>query len=233
MKDSIQILSTASLNEDLLQRLRTGNWHVKMASFIRIVTDVTKPLRERIGGLQAQPATVIFTSANAVHPIGKLLQGNANLTIYCIGGATRDAVTEYFGGSSIQDVGDNAADLVKKIMLARPASVVFFCGSERMDTIPQRLVANGIAVEEIEVYRTELQPQPMEEHFDAILFFSPSGVRSFFSSNTIAASATCFAIGPTTAAEIEVYTKNKIIIAGQPGKKEVIDAVINFYDGHD
>jgi uroporphyrinogen-III synthase len=233
MKDSIHILSTASLNEDLLQRLDAGNRQTKVASFIRIVTDVTKPLRDRISRLQAQPATVIFTSANAVHPVGKLLQGNVNLIIYCIGGATRDAVTEYFGGSSIQDVGDNAADLVKKVMLARPASVLFFCGNEWMDTIPQRLTANGIAVEEIEVYRTELQPQLMEENFDAVLFFSPSGVKSFFSSNTIDASATCFAIGPTTAAEIEVYTKNKIVVAGQPGKKEMIDAVINFYDGHD
>lgn len=232
MKDNIRILSTASLNERLVQLLADNNLQADTASFIRIITPVNPALRARVEAIHASPATVIFTSANAVHPVGQLLQDKTGLKVYCIGGATRDAVTEYFGAASIAAIGDNASDLVKKITIARPGKVIFFCGNERMDTIPQRLSANNIEVEEIEVYQTRSTPEKMPGEYDGILFFSPSGVKSFFSVNKVSEHAVCFAIGSTTAAEIGVYTKNKIIIAGQPGKREVIESVIKYYNGN-
>ncbi len=56
----------------------------------------------------------------------------------------------------------------------------FFCGNIRSDEIPSKLKENNIPFEEIEVYKTTLNPKKFESQFDAVLFFSPSGVRVFF-----------------------------------------------------
>jgi hypothetical protein len=54
-------------------------------------------------------------------------------------------------------------------------------------------------------------------------------VKSFFSSNKIKESTTLFAIGNTTAEEVRLFTKAKIIIAGNPEQKELINDVIKYY----
>jgi uroporphyrinogen-III synthase len=91
----------------------------------------------------------------------------------------------------------------------------FFCGNIRSDEIPSRLKKNGIALQEIEVYKTTLNPKKFERQFDAILFFSPSGVRSFFTDNSPLEGGVggCLAvcIGTTTASEAKKYTENVAI----------------------
>ena len=89
-------------------------------------------------------------------------------------------------------------------------SFQFFCGNIRSDEIPSKLIENDIIFEEIEVYKTTLNPKKFERQFDAVLFFSPSGVRSFVSENKMNNSkAIC--IGTTTATEAKKYTENVVI----------------------
>ena len=86
----------------------------------------------------------------------------------------------------------------------------FFCGNIRSDEIPSKLKENNIAFEEIEVYKTTLNPKKFERQFDAILFFSPSGVRSYCEerSNLTNDEATFVCIGTTTASEAKkIYRK--------------------------
>ena len=47
----------------------------------------------------------------------------------------------------------------------------------------------------------------IKQKWDGILFFSPTGVKSFFAENKIANSA-AFCIGQTTASEVKKYTAN-------------------------
>ena len=111
--------------------------------------------------------------------------------------------------------------------------MLFFCGNRRLDILPDRLKNAGIRFEEIEVYKTELTPQEVRhKSADAILFFSTTGVESFFSLNTIPEGAVCFAIGDTTAAALQQKVRNKIVVAEAPGKKELIDLVIKHYHGY-
>ena len=74
---------------------------------------------------------------------------------------------------------------------------------------------NKIAYEEIQVYKTVLIPKKFERQFDAILFFSPSGVKSYFSNNSPIEGGTggCLAvcIGTTTASEAKKHTENVVI----------------------
>ncbi|GAA6764644.1 hypothetical protein AAFH68_05750 [Flavobacterium sp. CGRL1] len=62
---------------------------------------------------------------------------------------------------------------------------------------------------------------------EALLFFSPSGVKSYLKDNTINKQL-CFCIGETTAEALHKITKN-IIIADQPTIEDVIEDVIQEY----
>ncbi len=74
------------------------------------------------------------------------------------------------------------------------------------------------------MYKTTLNPKKFDRQFDAVLFFSPSGVQSFFSENNIAiGKAIC--IGKTTASEAKKYTDN-VVIANATTVESVIAKVV-------
>jgi uroporphyrinogen-III synthase len=72
-------------------------------------------------------------------------------------------------------------------------------------------------------------PVAINKHYQGILFFSPSGAHSFFSTNTIAVSVILFSIGKTTTATIESYCSNKVITSQWPGEANLIALAINYF----
>jgi uroporphyrinogen-III synthase len=151
--------------------------------------------------------------------------------IYCIGNNTRRAVEKHFGAPAIADVAENALWLADKIISRKiNAPVIFFCGNQRRDELPDRLKAAGIKVQEMVVYETMPTPKKLDNDFDAILFFSPSGVVSFFSMNQVQPATILFAIGSTTAAALTMYTKNKIVKADTPEKTDLVKKVIEYFN---
>ena len=78
------------------------------------------------------------------------------------------------------------------------------------------------------MYRTDLTPVKIESKVDGILFFSPSGVKSYLKENTIT-NQVCFCIGTTTAKELEKTTKN-VVIANQPTVENTIIQCINYFN---
>ena len=66
----------------------------------------------------------------------------------------------------------------------------------------------------------------IENKSDAILFFSPSAVESYFKLNTIK-DETCFCIGETTAETLEKKKVKNIIVAHRPTVEDVIEGCIN------
>ncbi|MBS1975620.1 MAG: uroporphyrinogen-III synthase, partial [Bacteroidetes bacterium] len=65
--------------------------------------------------------------------------------------------------------------------------------------------------------------------YDAILFYSPSAVNSFFEKNNPGPQTILFAIGNTTTKEIKKYTNNKIVVADKPSKKLLAEQAINYF----
>ena len=83
----------------------------------------------------------------------------------------------------------------------------FFCGASRRAELPQILKEHSVSFEEIKVYNTLLKSMSFKQQFDALLFFSPSGVQSFIANNHLKNTlAVC--IGSTTAAEAQKHTAN-------------------------
>lgn len=148
----------------------------------------------------------IITSQNSVIAIQK-----ANIKIqncYCVGEKTKALLER--NGPRVIKMTEYASELAPYLVENhRKDHFYFFCGNIRSDVIPSALSENNISFEEIKVYNTNLQPKKIERQFDAIMFFSPSGVRSYFNENKTEALAVC--IGTTTASEAKNYTNNVVV----------------------
>jgi uroporphyrinogen-III synthase len=107
--------------------------------------------------------------------------------------------------------------------------VIFFCGNKRRDELPVLLNQHDIEVNEIQVYETKTLKYKIEKDYDGILFFSPSAVESFFSVNKLNKQTVLFAIGNTTANEMKKFTSNKIVIADEPAKKNLVEKMIEYF----
>ena len=124
--------------------------------------------------------------------------------IYCIGNTTKKLVQEYFGEDLIAETASDATELAEKIIEDNITDeVIFFCGDKRRDELPSILNEHNINVNEIEVYQTNIIQHTIEKNYDGILFFSPSAVQSFFSTNKLNDKTILFAIGNTTSSAIK------------------------------
>ncbi|WP_433765019.1 uroporphyrinogen-III synthase [Flavobacterium ginsenosidimutans] len=224
MANPVQILSTKILSPLHKQELMKYGVELIEADFIKTEN---KPFE-----LKDLNESLIFTSQNAVHSVlsnpksEELIPKLREKNVYCVGLKTKNLLEE--NGFNVVAYTGYAADLAEIITLIYgKESYTFFSGNLRRDTLPEALKENGIKFNEIQVYETTLHPQKIKANPEAILFFSPSGVKSYLKDNTINKQI-CFCIGDTTAEALLKVTKN-IIIADQPTIEDVIEDVIHEY----
>lgn len=172
---------------------------------------------------------LLFTSKNAVLSV---LQ-NPEITLLkqksciCVGEKTKELLEK--NGFRVLDSAHYADDLTPIISEKySQASFAFFCGNLRRDVLPDFFTENKIEFHEIQVYHNKLTPHKITEPFDAVLFFSPSGVMSFLEENKLE-NQICFCIGTTTAEALEPYT-DKIILSKKPTISSVLKEVVGFYE---
>ena len=89
---------------------------------------------------------------------------------------------------------------------------------------------NSFEVKEIIVYQTTTIKHSIQKLYNGILFFSPSGVESFFCNNQLTEKTILFAIGNTTAKEIKKHSDNQIVISDEPGKEKLASKMIDFFN---
>jgi uroporphyrinogen-III synthase len=167
---------------------------------------------------------------NAVESVSQQIKEEVDWKILCIGGITKDAACKHFGDESIIASAKNASLLARKIIeTGNIEEVVFFCGDQRLDDLPETLRANKINVHEIIAYHNLQTPHDVQEDYDGILFFSPTAVHSFFLMNTIRTNVVLFSIGRTTTATIQSYCSNKVITSEWPGQENLLDKVLEYY----
>lgn len=220
MANPIQILSTKILSPLHKQELVKIGIEVIEADFIKTEN---KPFE-----LKDLNESLIFTSQNAVHSVlsNPKSEELKSKNVYCVGLKTKTLLSD--NGFNVVAYTGYASDLAEIITLIYGnESYTFFSGNLRRDTLPEALKEAGIKLNEIQVYETTLQPQKIKANPEALLFFSPSGVKSYLKDNTINKQL-CFCIGETTAEALQKITKN-IIIADQPTIEDVIGDVIQEY----
>lgn len=219
-----RILSTKKLSNALKNKLSDAKIEVVEKNFIQI---------KSITFDTPQPNDyLVFTSKEAVKSVLKSDVKNGFLKpCFCVGKKTHRFLEKK--GFTVLESADYAEELIQLIdSKYKNHSFTFFCGNIRRNTIPDFFQQNKIVYNEIIVYETKLKPHKLKESFDAVLFFSPSGVNSFLENNTLG-NKTCFCIGTTTAKALENNPKisgyKNIIIASQPTVEHVIDEVIKYY----
>lgn len=163
----------------------------------------------------------IFTSKNAVKAF--LNQVNtldlSRYNVFCVGEKTKSLLEE--NGLNVQEMAENASELAETLTKKyQNESFLFLCGNKRRDELPDTLKKYNIQYKELEVYHTHLNPKKFQRDFDGILFFSPSGIRSYLSENFLG-NSTLFCIGNTTASEAQKHSKN-IIVANKPTVENVL-----------
>ena len=163
----------------------------------------------------------IFTSKNAVKAFLKQAKDSdlSKFNAFCVGEKTKTLLKE--NGLKVVEMAENASELAKILVEKHQnESFLFLCGNKRRDELPDTLSKNNVQYKELEVYRTLFNPKQFQRDFDGILFFSPSGIRSYLLENTLG-NSTLFCIGETTAAEARKHS-NQIIVANKPTVENVL-----------
>jgi uroporphyrinogen-III synthase len=230
-KSKVHILSTGPLGEALVSQAAQNDIIIDEVSFINIVEIKNAAIEQKIRELAHQKIIAVFTSKSAVEAVAKFIVAKkSSWKIFCTGNTTKKIAKKIFGEENIYATADSAEQLAEKINgNSSIKSIVFFCGDQRRNELPVKLKNNGVAVEEVIVYKTTETPQVVSKQYDGILFFSPSAVQSFFSKNSITGATQVFAIGVTTANAAKPFTQQAVIISGKPGKENLVALAIGHF----
>jgi uroporphyrinogen-III synthase len=230
-ENNIHILSTRPLGKPLVAEALAAGIAVDELSFIETEPIQDIATQQEIEQAYLQSATVVFTSMNAVDAVVAWQDGQQpDWVIYCMGNTTKQKLKENFGDHSVVGTAKNATELAELIAEESDAEeVIFFCGEQRRDELPTILRKKGIEVQEILVYETIHTPHKISKNYHGILFYSPSAVHSFFSTNKVAEQTILFAIGTTTAKAIQHYCNNTIITGNEPGKENLVRQAMDFF----
>lgn len=211
------VLSTRKLTPGQRELLLNAGIGLVEKDFISIV-----PLEFSVEEL---PRNLIFTSQNTVNIFDQHFRENRplNSNIFCVGEKTAALLSGK--GYSVAETADYGAELASIIVEKyREEEFMFFCGKKRNPDLPETLLQKHINFREKHIYDTLFTPTKIDRIFEGVLFFSPSGVKSYSSENELSESI-AFCIGTTTAAEAEKYT-GRIVLATKPTIENVIVQVI-------
>jgi uroporphyrinogen-III synthase len=226
------ILSTRPLTPSLIATAAARNIIIISDSFITTIAVNDPQNRKEIKRLADEELVAVFTSMNAADAVAAELKDKQPAwKIFSIGTTTKNILQKRFKDSNIIGGAENAASLADQIISeGNTHSVIFFCGDQRRDELPEKLNEHNIQVKEIIVYKTVPQPHRLERTYDGIMFFSPSAVESFFVNNTVPPETIFFSIGDTTRKTIEQYSTNKVITSDHPGKEDLVNKVILYFN---
>lgn len=220
MKSKICILSTKKLKSNQKNFLLNAGFSIVEADFIKISLLPFK--------LKNTPTLLLFTSQNAVESVLKHEKVNnlKEIPAVCVGLKTKQLLEKNgFRVLAMEEYAQRLAPIIQKDFSKE--HIAFFAGNIRRNTLPEAMQEKDISFDEYLVYQNEESSVKIEAKTDGILFYSPSGVKSYLKKNTIT-NQMCFCIGTTTADALKDITKN-VVIANQQTVENVIIQCINYY----
>ena len=209
---NFRLLSTKCLSAEQQNRLVQTGVSFRCWDFITITPKSFE--------VNPENKSFIFSSQNAVKSVFNQFRFSGN-NCYCVGEKTQKLLER--NGQKVIKMAEKSSILVDFILKnAKNESFLFFTGNQRMPAIEAAFTQEKRTLEVIETYSTIAQPKAVG-NYDAVLFYSPSGVESYLQNNRLDQSMS-FAIGETTALSLQKYTDN-IITATQPTIEHLIAAV--------
>ena len=227
----MQLLCTKIPDQQFTLACEQAEITLEIIPFIKVSPIVSYELGKLISAAALEPSHVAFTSSNAVEAVHNYLQGlQPEWNIYCTAPATQRTVQQLLPSAVIVTNASNAEDLAQQMIASGHDQFLFFCGDQRRAELPDALKSSNISVKEIIVYKTIATPVTLlKEEYDAIAFFSPSAVTSFFSVNKLPDHTVLFCTGNTTAAAIDKSLANKVIISPDPSQAAMAQLIIRHF----
>jgi len=217
----VKILSTKKLSSD--QRDIVSDFQVEEVAMIDIFFGKNLEINERV-------KNAIFTSSNSVRSVfevNKIEISNFEF-IFCVGEKTKVLLESF--GLVVDICAKNANELAYAILDMFAANtersfkeISWFCGNLRNNELPVIIAEHGLLVTEYLVYETKLNTILVQEDYDAILFYSPSGVKAYLKLNK-PNSNPVVCIGSTTAIEAIEFFDN-VYISDKTTVESVIEKV--------
>ena len=236
---NFSILSTKILRPELIRSAGDDQINITQQEFITVapVRGYKNLLQESLLPIidSGTSVNVAFTSSKAVYLAAEFLKEEKrtllNWRIYCLKGSTLQAVKHKLSDHDIEIAATavDALTLATAIIENDVRELLFFCGVQRLDILPDTLREAGIKILELQLYQTIATPSALNKHWDGILFFSPTAVDSFFSSNRIEKNTVCFAVGNTTAGRLKSLTGNPVVVSSEPSQEKMVDSVVRYF----
>lgn len=174
--------------------------------------------------------SLIFTSTNGVKSFfenhfvlnEKFTEQNFN-RVYAVGNKTKSELRKH--GFGTYKLFRNAEELAEFIIEhATQEKFLHFCGNLTVDVLDSRLPLQNIDYRKVEMYSTKLLFPKVEQKYDALVFFSPSGVRSFAKFNSLEVPR-IFSLGKTTEKEIKKYTYREVITSDENRLNDLLSLI--------
>jgi len=204
----MNILFTKNIDSELLSKELGGDISFECVEVIQIEN-------LNVDAFDLKDHSLIFTSLNGVKsffenqfkPNEDFATKNYN-KIYCVGEKTKKELRK--NGFGTFKVLKNAETLSKFIIEhCQHEKFIHFCGNLAIDVLDKSLPLQNISYRKVTVYTTKEINPVIPEKYHAIVFFSPSGVRSFAKNNSLD-NMLLFSIGETTSKELRKHTKSDI-----------------------
>ncbi|MDZ4714180.1 MAG: uroporphyrinogen-III synthase [Cytophagales bacterium] len=225
MEGQTHLVSTKILAPELVEQVKKAGLSISLHNFIQSIIRIPAQL-----AMNQLHKHIVLTSKSAVKSwLAIAQQHSVPLTdhlIFCTDQGTRqEALANDLTIVGTARDASTLADVIESN--GQIKAVTFVCSNVRRDDLPSKLTAKGISVIELIGYDTEPTPTKINEPYHGVLFFSPSGVDSFLSSNQIA--PVCFCIGTTTAVHAAQKGFSEIQIAELATTESMIKKVVCYY----
>ena len=217
----IKILSTKILGKNLKEIFDDNKFDLFEHDFIKI------------GSLNFElpnhDGSWIFTSQNAVNAVFSISKSMDLIfnKIYCVGENTKSVLSKK--GQKVVKNLKNSSKLANFISKHAKNEKFIFCRSDiKNDNFTDFFKKEKIDLKEIVVYDNQPNSIVLKDKFEAIMFYSPSGIKSFLKNNQLGSSL-CICIGETTASYAKNYSSN-VVSCKTPSIKHVIDKTIKLFE---
>jgi len=221
----MNILFTKNIDPKYLSEKLGNNISIDCVEVIK-----TKPIF--VEHFDLKDRSLILTSFNGVKSFFEnKFKPNEDFTaknynkIYCVGEKTKRELRK--NGFGTFKVLKNAETLSQFIIEnCAHEKFIHFCGNLALDVLDKKLPLQNISYKKVTVYETEALNPVIHEKYHAIVFFSPSGVRSFAKNNSLE-NTILFSIGETTSKEVRKHTKSEIFTSTENTLLNLLSVIKN------
>ncbi len=176
--------------------------------------------------------SLIFTSVNGVDSffdngfhLNEVFTEKDYNKVYVVGPKTKNALRKRgFGTFKVCRHAQELSEFL--VQNAQGERLLHFCGNLSLDILDPLRPLQNIQYRKIPVYETQLLYPKVQTPYDAVVFFSPSGVRSFIAENSID-NKILFTIGHTTQNELEKHTHLPIYASEESNFQDLMEVIVN------